>query len=157
MRNALSFDPQSTWRKAHLLLVALLAAIPIAVAAMPSRVSAAPVPVLMAAPCAGGSFLGFPKWHKYLNGVQTDFGCTPQLRKLSDIWLVALAILEIMLRLVALVSIFVVLYGGVMYMTSQGDPGSTKKARETVMNALIGVIIAVSATAVVSFIAGRFT
>lgn len=144
-------------QKMRWLLVSLAVATPLALAAAPAQASAAPVPVYMAAPCAGGGFLGFPPWYEYLEGVQTDFGCTPQLKKLSDVWLIGLAMLEIMLRLVAVISVFVVLYGGVKYITSQGDPGNTKKARETIINALIGLVIAVSATAVVSFVAGRFT
>lgn len=151
-----AFSLSSVRRKIQLLLAALLVAIPLTAAFTPPKVSAVPVH-FMAAPCAGGSFLGFPKWHKYLDGVTTDFGCTPKLQKLSDIWLIGLAILEIMLRLVAVIAIFIVLYGGVQFITSQGDPGNTKKARETIVNALIGLIIAVTATAVVSFVAGRFT
>jgi hypothetical protein len=153
-----SFNLRSVLGKTHLLLVAILVAIPMAVAFTPPKVSAAPVPVqYMAAPCPGGNFLGFPKWHKYLDGVNTDFGCTPQMKKLSDIWLIGLAILEIMLRLIALIAIAMVLYGGVKFITSQGDPGNTKKAKETIINAIIGLIIVVGATAVVSFVAGRFT
>jgi hypothetical protein len=103
-----------------------------------------------------GSFLGLPPWYKYLGGVMTNYGCVPQVQQLSDVWLIGAAIIEILLRIAALGAVIFVIVGGVQFMTSHGDPGATKKARETVINALIGLVIAVAATAVVTFIAGRF-
>lgn len=115
-----------------------------------------------AAPCAGGSFLGFPKWYKYLNGHTIAEGlpgagaCSPKIANINDVWLIAAAILEIVIRLAALLAIFYVVYGGVQYIQSQGDPGKTTQARQTIINALIGVVIAIGATAMITYIAGRF-
>ncbi|HLZ15299.1 MAG TPA: pilin [Candidatus Saccharimonadales bacterium] len=118
-----------------------------------------------AAGCAvqGGDFLGFPKWYAYLPGQQTISGdpnippvCTPAITQLSDIWLIVAAIIEIMLRIGALAAIGLIVYGGFQYMTSQGDPGKTKQARGTIINALIGLVISVSAATIVTFVAGQF-
>lgn len=102
------------------------------------------------------SFLGFPYWYKYLQGVESGNGCVPQLEQLTDIWLVVAALIEILLRLAGLAAIALVIYGGIQYMTSQSDPGSLEKAKKTVTNALIGLVIAVVATTLVSYLAGRF-
>ena len=48
-------------------------------------------------------------------------------------------------------AIFIVV-GGVNYMTSQGDPGKTKKAKDTILYATIGLIIAALAFAIVNFV-----
>jgi len=104
----------------------------------------------------GGGLLGLPHWYKYLNGVQTAYGCTPQLRALSDVWLVAAAIIEILLRVAAIAAIVFVMVGGIQFINSHGDPGATKKARETAVNALIGLVISIAAAGVVTFVAGRF-
>lgn len=48
-------------------------------------------------------------------------------------------------------AIFIVV-GGVNYMTSQGDPGKTKKAKDTILYAVIGLIIAALAFAIVNFV-----
>lgn len=103
-------------------------------------------------------FLGFPTWYKYLDGVKdsTTGVCGPQLSALSDVWLVIAALIEIMLRVAALMAVAFVIYGGVSYMTSQGEPDKTSKARHTIINALIGLVIAITAGVLVGFIAGRF-
>jgi ABC-type Fe3+ transport system permease subunit len=108
------------------------------------------------------SFLGFPHWYEYLPGTfiytdpkdPTSLVCNPQLTNLSDIWLIAAAVIEILIRLAALAAIAFVIYGGVTYMLSQGEPEKTTKARHTIINALTGLAVAVIAAAAVAFIAG---
>jgi hypothetical protein len=110
---------------------------------------------------ADAPFFGFPTWYKYVpttsvgNGpctINIDFSKNPQ-----DAWLIGLGVADILLRVAALVAIGYVVYGGVQYITSQGQPDATSKARQTIINALIGLVIAISASATVTFIAGRFT
>jgi len=123
------------------------------------------------------SFFGFPTWYKYLKGdVQylsfdgkvldpatddvTGPGaiktCTPHLNGLNDIWLIVAAVIEILLRVAALAAIVLVVWGGIQYVMSQGEPDKTNKARSTIINALIGLVIAIGAATFVSFVAGRF-
>jgi hypothetical protein len=110
-----------------------------------------------AASCSGGDFLGFPKWYKYLPCQTTPDGLqTPQITQLQDVWLIVAAIIELMLRIAALAAVAFVIYGGVQYMTSQGDPGKTSQARGALLNAVTGLVIAILAASAVSFVAGRF-
>lgn len=81
--------------------------------------------------------------------------CTPVIGGLNDIWLIVAAVIEILLRLSALLAIGFVLYGGIALITSNGDPDKAAKARKTILNAVIGLVIAVVATTVVSYLAGR--
>jgi len=112
---------------------------------------------LFATVCTGGgSFLGFPTWYEYLNGT-TDSAtgaCSPAITGLSDIWLIVAAVIEILLRVAALVAVGFVIFGGVEFLTSQGEPDKTNKARQTLINALVGLVIAVLAAVIVNFIAG---
>ncbi|MDB5175778.1 MAG: hypothetical protein JWM81_636 [Candidatus Saccharibacteria bacterium] len=109
----------------------------------------------VAATCGGGGdLLGFPKWYKYLDGVQVNNACTPQISSLTDVWLIVAAVIEILLRVAALLAIFYVIYGAVTYMISRGEPDKTTNARHTIINAVIGLAIAVISAAVVSFVAG---
>lgn len=103
-----------------------------------------------------GEFFGFPTWYEYLH-VHENRGCAAHLTGLSDIWLIGLAVIEILLRIAILASIGFVLYAGIKYSASRGNPDKTESAKKTLEDALIGLVIAVVATAVVSFIAGRFT
>lgn len=109
-------------------------------------------------PCTGGDFLGFPKWYAYLPG-QTDAlgACTPQIQSINDVWLIVAAVVELLLRIAALAAIAMIIYGGVQFITSQGEPDKAHQARSTITNAVIGLAIAVSAAAMVQFLAGRFS
>ncbi len=109
------------------------------------------------AACSGGGFFGFPTWYKYLEGVTDKYGqCTPQIQGIADVWLIVAAIIDMLLRIAALAAIGFVVFGGIQYITSQGEPDKTARARSTIINSLIGLVIAVTATAIVTFVAGRF-
>ena len=101
-------------------------------------------------------FFGFPTWYKYLPGQPVEGGCIPRLTQLNDLWLILLAVVEMLLRLAAIAAVVYVLYGGVKFVTSRGNPEKTASARTAVQDALIGLIIAVAAIAVVSFVGSRF-
>ena len=110
-------------------------------------------------PCdlSGGGFLSFPHWYKYLNGVEEAGNiCSPRITGINDVWLILAAVLEILLRIAALAAIVFVVWGAIQMISGQGEPENYRKARQTVINALVGLVISVGATAFVSFIAGRF-
>jgi len=103
--------------------------------------------------CGGGTFFGLPHWYKYVCG--HDFRLLGNDKGGSDIPLVALAILEIMLRISAVVAIAYVVYGAIKYEISQGDPGKVNEAKGTIINALVGLMIATFAIAIVAFLGNR--
>ena len=51
------------------------------------------------------------------------------------------------------VSIIVIIIAGINFITSQGDPQKTKNARNTVIYAIVGIIIAALATSIIRLIA----
>lgn len=109
-----------------------------------------------------GSFFGFPTWYKYLPGVSnTDESsgittCTPKIEHINDAWLIAAAVIDLLLRIAALGAIVFVIYGGINYIMSQGEPDKAKQARGTIINSLIGLVISVAAASIISFLVGRF-
>ena len=110
-------------------------------------------------PGSGGGFLGFPTWYKYLERETNDIAgkCTPIFHFPDDIGKILLAIVEILLRVGGLAAVAFVIYGGFQFILSQGDPEKAASARKTIINALIGMVIAMLATVMVSFIAGSLT
>ena len=100
--------------------------------------------------CAEKNFLGFPTWYHYL-----PYGCDFNGLKVQDFGLIGLAVVEILLRIAGLVAVGYIIWGGVQLITAQGDPGATKKARQTIVNALIGMVIALISTGIVRFIGHR--
>lgn len=108
-----------------------------------------------ASSCPGKSFFDFPTWYKYLDSVAGN-PCEPKLTGINDIWLVVLAVVEILLRVVVFVAIAYVLIGGFKYITSRAIPEKTAAAKNTIIDALTGLVIAIVAIAAVSFIARSF-
>lgn len=106
-----------------------------------------------AAACNVSGPLDFPTWYTYLPCASNG---QPELNAILDIWLILAAIIEILLRIAALLAVGYVIYGGIQFITSQGEPEKIAHARGTVLNAIIGLIIAVISAAVVSYIASQF-
>lgn len=100
-----------------------------------------------AIPCGGRSFLGFPHWYDYVCGREFDF--------FRDLPLIGLAVVDILLRIVGMVAIGFVVFGAIKYVVSQGEPDKVAEAKGTIINALVGMVIAALAVAVVSFIGSR--
>lgn len=104
-----------------------------------------------------GGFLSFPTWYKYLNPTFSNGECNITFNilssgGLSDLPKVLLAIFEIILRVGGLAAVGFVIYGGIQYMISQGEPEKTKGARTTIINAIVGLVISMSAVAIVNVI-----
>lgn len=99
-------------------------------------------------------FFGFPTWYEYLPANPPD--CAPRLTGLNDIWLIALAITSILLRVAILAAIAFTLFSGIKYAAARGNPDKLQSARNTLFDAITGLIIAIVAAAVVGFVAGRF-
>lgn len=72
--------------------------------------------------------------------------------KQSQLPLVVLAVIDSLVRLAGIVAVGFVIMGGILFVTSQGDPEKAKRARMTIFNALIGVVIAIIAASVISYI-----
>lgn len=62
------------------------------------------------------------------------------------------AIINAVIGVLGLVCVVVMIIGGVNYMTSSGDTGKVKKAKDTILYGLIGLIICVLAFAIVNFV-----
>lgn len=63
---------------------------------------------------------------------------------------------DTLIFLIGAVSVIMIIVGGFRFVISQGNPQATKAARETILYAVIGVVVAALAYAAVGFVAGRF-
>ena len=72
----------------------------------------------------------------------------------SFVMMIALNILQAGLAVAAYVTVFFIIKGGFMYMTSTGSHDGMSSAKKTIMNAIIGLLIAVLSAAIVNAIAG---
>lgn len=58
----------------------------------------------------------------------------------------------LLLWLVGVVSVFMIMWGGISFIIADGSPEKIASARKTILNAIIGVTIAMLATMLVSFV-----
>jgi len=139
-----------------LLLLALLA---------PQMLSSNSAQAATAGNCSGSStmFLGIPTWYKYLPhhfntatnecviGEEDNNGGA-SLDVPKAIAPILLAIIEILLRVGTYLAVGIIIWGALQYQFSQGEPDRTKNARTTIINAVVGLVIAIFATAIVNLI-----
>lgn len=104
-----------------------------------------------AASCNPPNFFGLPAWYRYLPDSRFK-GCDIVNFELSDIPLVGLAIVDIALRVAALVAVGYIIYGGIQFIIAQGESDKVKKARQTIINAIIGLVVAILSSAIVAFV-----
>lgn len=107
------------------------------------------------AECTGNNSIPLlPKWYKYIphHYDSASRSCIVDATFPDSIPAVLLAIFEIILRITGLVAVVFVIYGGFQYLTSTGEPDKAKNARTTIINALVGMMIAIFATAIVNLV-----
>lgn len=59
------------------------------------------------------------------------------------------------LMIAGAVAVVFVTLGGIKYSTSQGNPGDTQKAKETIIYALVGLVFVILSFAIVNLFTGR--
>ena len=64
-------------------------------------------------------------------------------------------IINAVVAALGIVCVVVMIIGGVNYMTSSGDAGKVKKAKDTILYGLIGLVVCVLAFAIVNFVIGN--
>ena len=63
-----------------------------------------------------------------------------------------IAILNAVIGVLSFVCVVFIIIGGVTYMTSSGDAGKVKKAKDTILYGVIGLVVCVLAFAIVNFV-----
>jgi len=114
------------------------------------------------------SFLGFTPWFRGLvtvdktktvhecdiigPGQKTASGKTLDIA--GFIWRIALNVIDIALAAVGYIAFFFILYGGFQFLTGGNNPGQVEKARTTILNAVIGLVISLGAVAIINLVFG---
>jgi hypothetical protein len=128
-----------------------------ALVSMPVPVQAAPFPSGgNTGSCTGdlASFLGLKSWDACL---QRDANNVPQFKDLSDLWRIAIVLIEDLIKIAGYLAAGYLIWGGFKYIKSQGEPGEITQSRTIITNSIIGLVIVLIAVAIVQFIAGTFT
>jgi hypothetical protein len=114
------------------------------------------------ASAACGKLLTFPAWYDGL--VKDKSSC--ELKEIGQgtgkvtverfVVRVILNITEMILQLVAYATVVFLIVGGFKYITSTGDSTNMANAKKTILNSIIGLIIALLSVGIVNAVAGSF-
>lgn len=99
--------------------------------------------------------LGIPPWYRGLTGPSPDCNIVSpdDVGGLSAfIWKIVLNVLEMAIVATAYVASFFILYGGFLYITGGALPAQLEKARNTILNAVIGLVICLAAIALTNLV-----
>ena len=69
-----------------------------------------------------------------------------------DIRIVIARVIRYALGFLGVIAVSIIIYGGWLYMTSQGDQGQIDRAKQYIINAVIGLVIILSSFGIASFV-----
>ena len=78
-------------------------------------------------------------------------GCKDEQKK-ATVGTVINAWIAVVLSFVGVAAIVMIVIGGVFYTKSMGDPGKAKRARDTIIYGVVGLIVALLAYAIVALV-----
>lgn len=61
-------------------------------------------------------------------------------------------VVNVLLFVVGIISVIMIIIGGIMYATSAGDAGAVTKAKNTILYAIVGLVVAFLAYAIVNWV-----
>ncbi len=64
--------------------------------------------------------------------------------------------INILLFLIGAVAVIVIIIGGIKYVTSNGESSAVQSAKNTIMYAVVGLLVAILAFAIVNFVVTQF-
>lgn len=66
-------------------------------------------------------------------------------------------IINVLLFLIGVISVIMLIYGGIQYTLSSGDSGKVNNAKNTILYAIVGLIVAILSYAIVNFVLKSLT
>lgn len=98
------------------------------------------------------SFFNLPTWYKYLDCRDGD----PVIDSLTDVWRIVGGIIDILIFVGGAAAVLFIIYGGIRMVTSQGQPDKVAQARQTLIYAAAGLVIAIIARVIVNYVFRQF-
>lgn len=65
-------------------------------------------------------------------------------------------IVNVMLFILGAIAVIMIIIGGIRYTTSNGDAGQVSSAKNTILYAVVGLVVAILAYAIVNFVISSF-
>ena len=121
-----------------------------------------PQPAMAATDCdKKGMILTLKPWYYKLTNTDCSIKTPADMSTGSEnngmqqfITRIILTVVEDLLQIVAYATVAFIIYGGFLYMTSSGAPDKAARGQKTVLNAAIGLFIAIASIGLVNFVGG---
>lgn len=128
-----------------------------------------PASTVAAAGDCEARFLGIPPWYRGLTNERTspvtglkecvimsptDMSGAADDKLRNFILAIALNVIEMAMVIVGYIALFFILYGGFTFITNGSNAAGAERARQTILNAVIGLAIALGAIAILNLIYG---
>lgn len=95
-----------------------------------------------AAPCSGSAASCITQGQQKVGGNENKTSLEDQIK----------IVVNIMLFILGAIAVIMIIIGGIRYATSNGDSSSIKAAKDTILYAVIGLVVAIMSYAIVNFI-----
>ena len=96
--------------------------------------------------CEKEHFMGLRAWYDGIDEVCNGEQPKDQEALKKIIWKVILNVAALLLQLSGYICVGFVIWGGYLYMLSRGDPNKAAGGKRTITNALIGIVICITAS-----------
>lgn len=87
----------------------------------------------------------------YPDSVKAACGCKGSNKNQTEISTVVGNIIRTIIGILGIVAVVIIVIGGINYMTSAGDPSKVKKAKDTILYAIIGLVVCALAFGITQF------
>lgn len=98
---------------------------------------------------ASPAFAAVDVWGE-CNGVTTPSAVCAS--KGNEVGTMIRSVVSVMLVILGAIAVIMIIIGGILYTLSAGDPGKTKKAKDTILYSVIGLVVALLAYGIVEFV-----
>lgn len=72
----------------------------------------------------------------------------------ANVGSIAKSVSDVLFYLVGAVAVGAIIYGGLLYALSGGDQGRMESAKNTILYAVVGIVVAILSYAIVNFVIG---
>ena len=70
---------------------------------------------------------------------------------------IASKVVNVMLFIVGILAVIMIIFSGIRYITAHGDKGQVESAKNTLIYSIVGLVVAIIAYAIVSWVTGLFS
>lgn len=104
-----------------------------------------------AAKCSNDkAVLLFPTWFHGLSCTKAADGTeSVQINSINKIWVIVMNVVQWLIIAGGYVALYFILWSGFKFITANGDPSRITSAKNTILNAVIGLVIVLASVAIV--------